>query len=108
MADSVALMNEIWRVLVDGGWLLSVTPSTDGRGAFQDPTHCSWWNENSFLYYTHSGYAAYVPEIACRFQRGRLRTVFPSEVHRKMQIPYVWADLTAVKTWRRRPGLIEI
>jgi SAM-dependent methyltransferase len=108
VADSVGLMNEIWRVLVDGGWLLSVTPSTDGRGAFQDPTHCSWWNENSFLYYTSLGYAAYVPEIGCRFQRGRLKTVFPSDVHRRMKIPYVWADLTAVKTWKRRPGLVEI
>jgi O-antigen biosynthesis protein len=33
-------MSEIWRCLKPGGWLLSCTPSTDGRGAFQDPTHC--------------------------------------------------------------------
>lgn len=29
-----------------------LVPSTDGRGAFQDPTHISFWNANSFLYYS--------------------------------------------------------
>ncbi len=33
--------------LYDEGWFLSQTPSTDGRGAFQDPTHVSMWNSNS-------------------------------------------------------------
>jgi O-antigen biosynthesis protein len=37
--------------LVPGGWLLAATPSTDVRGAFQDPTNCSFWNvPNSFWY----------------------------------------------------------
>ena len=48
----VGMMNEIYRVLAPGGWLISRTPSTDGRGAYQDPTHCSFWNPNSFWYYT--------------------------------------------------------
>ena len=30
----------------------ALTPSTDGRGAFQDPTHVSFYNENSFWYFT--------------------------------------------------------
>ena len=38
VADKVALFNELYRVLAPGGLLLSETPSTDGRGAFQDPT----------------------------------------------------------------------
>ena len=105
--DSVALMNEIYRVLADGGWLLSLTPSTDGRGAFQDPTHVSFFNENSFFYYTNRFYAAYVSAIACRFQAVRLKTDFPSQFHRDHKIPYVYADLAAVKSWRRRPGLVE-
>ena len=47
----VELMNAIYRALVPGGWVLAATPSTDGRGAFQDPTHCSFWNvPNSFWY----------------------------------------------------------
>ena len=37
VADKVALINELHRLLAPGGLLLSTTPSTDGRGAFQDP-----------------------------------------------------------------------
>ena len=52
----VPLMDEIWRVLKPGGVLESITPSTDGRGAFQDPTHKSFWNANSWAYYSHPQY----------------------------------------------------
>ena len=55
VADVRLLMSEIHRVLAPGGMLISRTPSTDGRGAFQDPTHVSFWNENSFWYYTREG-----------------------------------------------------
>ncbi len=101
------LMNEIYRVLVPGGWLLSRTPSTDGRGAFQDPTHVSFWNENSFWYYTRRAQAQYVPAIRCRFQATRVWTEFPTAWHRQHQIPYVYADLCALKG-QRQPGLQEI
>ena len=37
----VPIMNEIWRVLAPDGMALTLTPSTDGRGAWQDPTHLS-------------------------------------------------------------------
>ena len=45
------LIEEIYRVLKPGGLFTSMTPSTDGRGAFQDPTHVSFWNRNSWLYF---------------------------------------------------------
>lgn len=48
----VGVMEDIWRVLKPGGVFESSTPSTDGRGAFQDPTHVSFWNRNSWLYYS--------------------------------------------------------
>lgn len=47
----IEMINEIWRVLKLGGECEVMVPSTDGRGAAQDPTHVSFWNENSFLYY---------------------------------------------------------
>lgn len=53
---TVDQIEEIWRVLKHGGMLYHLTPSTDGRGAFQDPTHVSYWNINSWLYYTHPAY----------------------------------------------------
>lgn len=48
----VPTMEEIWRVLKPDGIFESSTPSTDGRGAFQDPTHVSFWNRNSWFYYS--------------------------------------------------------
>jgi hypothetical protein len=36
---------------VPGGTAEIVVPTTDGPGAFQDPTHVSFWNRRSFLYY---------------------------------------------------------
>lgn len=47
-------MSEIWRVLKDEGLVDILVPSTDGRGAFQDGTHVSFWNENSFGYWVNS------------------------------------------------------
>ena len=104
---TVGMMNEIYRVLVPGGWLISRTPSTDGRGAFQDPTHCSFWNLNSFWYYTRREQAQYVAGITCRFQATRLWQAFPSDWHRTHNIPYVYADLVALKG-QRQPGVTEI
>jgi predicted SAM-dependent methyltransferase len=44
-------MNEAYRVLKHGGRLDLVVPTTDGRGAFQDPTHQSWWTPNDLFYF---------------------------------------------------------
>jgi SAM-dependent methyltransferase len=97
VADKVALINEIHRLLAPGGLLLSMTPSTDGRGAFQDPTHVAFYNENSFWYYTEAKYQAFVPEITARFQSSRLFTGFPTEWHQRHNVPYVTANLIALK-----------
>ena len=103
----VAVMNDIYRILAPGGWIMSGTPSTDGRGAYQDPTHVNFMNENSFWYYTNRDYSKYVPEIKCRFQAVRLWTEMPGEFHRKHNIPYVFADLVALKG-QRQAGLCLI
>jgi len=56
IGKTVQVITEIWRVLKHGGRFDSFTPSTDGRGAFMDPTHVSFWNANSWLYYTNEAY----------------------------------------------------
>jgi hypothetical protein len=91
--DKIQLMNEIHRVLAPGGMLLSLTPSTDGRGAFCDPTHTAFYNELSFRYYSDPEYAKYVPEITARFRQSRLVTYFPDPWHEANQVPYVCANL---------------
>ncbi len=51
IGKTIFVINEIWRVLKPGGTFEHITPSTDGRGAFQDPTHKSFWNINSWFYF---------------------------------------------------------
>lgn len=51
LPDRIHTMNEIWRICKDKACVDIRVPSTDGRGAFQDPTHVSFWNANSFQYY---------------------------------------------------------
>jgi len=63
--DPIHAMNETWRVLKMGGEISIWVPSTDGRGAFQDPTHVSYWNPNTFLYYSanHPEYHDIYPHL---------------------------------------------
>jgi len=66
--DSIHTMNEAWRVLGHGGMLELWVPSTDGRGAFQDPTHVSFWNRNSLFYYSKKFQGSLYPGlIKCDF-----------------------------------------
>ena len=55
---TIFVVEEIFRVLKPGGKLEHFTPSTDGRGAFQDPTHRSFWNINTWLYFMNDEYRA--------------------------------------------------
>jgi SAM-dependent methyltransferase len=103
----VGVMNEIYRILAPGGWLLSATPSTDGRGAFQDPTHCSFWNPNSFWYYTRAQQKQQLSGVNVRFQSTRLWQEFPSDWHKQNDILYVYADLVALKG-QRQPGQVLV
>lgn len=110
LKDPITTMKEIHRILAPGGMLLSNTPSTDGRGAFQDPTHVSFWNVNSFWYYTKAQTAAYINRPV-RFQAVRVRDYFPSEWHVQNKINYVLAHLVALKggdEWQYAPGTVEI
>jgi SAM-dependent methyltransferase len=49
--DGMQAMKEIWRVCEDNALVDILVPSTDGRGAWQDLTHKSFWNNNSFGYW---------------------------------------------------------
>lgn len=48
----VGVLTEVYRVLKPGGVLKARIPTTDGPGAWQDPTHITYWNMNTFLYFT--------------------------------------------------------
>lgn len=103
LRDPIKSMREIHRVLAHGGWAMIEVPSTDGRGAFQDPTHVSFWNEHSFWYYTNKQKADFIRNYDIRFQTYRLNT-WEMAPH----IPVVTAWLTAIKDEERFPGILGI
>lgn len=103
LRDPLHTMRECYRVLAPGGWIFAQVPSTDGRGAFQDPTHRSFWNENSFLYYTHRQWAQY-SGTPVRFQAARAYTTEKDA----RQVCWTIAHLISLKDGYRPPGLIEI
>lgn len=109
----VRVMNKFYDLLVPGGWIISATPSVDdgsggpGRGAFQDPSHRSWWSENNFLYFTNQRFAMLLDGYCGRFQQVRLWTTYPSDWHKQHVVPYVYSDLCALKN-QRQPGMSAI
>ena len=103
LKDPIKTMREIHRVLAHGGWVFIEVPSTDGRGAWQDPTHVSFWNEHSFWYYTDWTKAQYIRNKDIRFQTYRLDT-WEMAPH----IPVVSAWMVAIKDKQRLPGELNI
>jgi len=100
MKDPIHTMNEAYRVLAHGGMFLIDVPSTDGKGAFCDPTHVSFWNDRSFRYYTEAAMRRYLePECKCSFQISLLENIMKYD-----NLPYVRAHLIAVKEGSRIMG----
>jgi len=109
LKDPIKTMSEIHRVLAHGGWAFIEVPSTDGRGAFQDPTHVSYWNQNSFLYYTDAYLAQFIRNKTIRFQEFRKETWFPNEWLRNLNVCVTTAWLVAVKEGGQRlPHVLKI
>ena len=92
LSNPIQTMKELWRCLSPKGWVLIDVPSTDGRGAFQDPTHVSFWNSNSFWYYTKKTQAQYI-DTPVKFQLNRILDYYPSDFHKLHKIVYTKAHL---------------
>ena len=101
--EPLNVMRELYRTLVPGGWLLCSVPSTDGRGAWQDPRHVSFWNENSFLYYTNRQWSQHI-NTPVKFQSVRLYTTEKDA----NAVSWVIAHLVSLKDNYRPPGELYI
>jgi glycosyltransferase involved in cell wall biosynthesis len=94
LVDPVRTMNEAHRVLAHGGFFIIDVPSTNGVGAWCDPTHKSFWNRRSFRYYTEASVRRYIePMCTASFQALKLADVLKWNE----QVPYVQAHLIALK-----------
>jgi ubiquinone/menaquinone biosynthesis C-methylase UbiE len=96
LPDKIHTLNEAYRVLKTRGILHMIVPTTDGRGAWQDPTHCSYWNPNS-LFYLEDGNAHNIRFANAYGMRHRFKIL--SEWHKEFP-DKVWklsAELRAVK-----------
>jgi SAM-dependent methyltransferase len=104
LKDPIKTMREIHRVLAHGGWAFIEVPSTEGNGAWCDPTHVSFWNEDSFPYYTKQSKAQFIRNKDIRFMSLRLETNWWEGT----KIAVVNTHLVALKEGPRFPGPVEI
>jgi glycosyltransferase involved in cell wall biosynthesis len=104
MPRRAAFFNECHRVLTHAGLIFTQTPSTDGRGGYQDPSATAFYNENSFMYLTQADLRPALPGLDARLQVSYLSTSFPTQAHADRLIPYVEANLLAVKDGPRQGG----
>lgn len=88
----ISVMEEIHRALKPGGKFWSMTPSTDGRGAFQNPKHRSFWNLNTWFYFMDDAYRK-LYGIKAKFE-GECYNVNGNKIQK---IILVCCDLIAVK-----------
>jgi glycosyltransferase involved in cell wall biosynthesis len=92
LKDPIQTMKELYRCLAPNGFVLINVPNTDGRGAFQDPTHVSFWNSNSFWYYTKAAQAQFI-NTPVKFKLARIDNYYPSDFHQLHLINYTRAHL---------------
>lgn len=97
LPDRIQTMNEIWRICKPNGKVDIFVPSTDGRGAFQDPTHVSYWNINSFMYYAVE-FPAYLELCRSYGFKGAFSLVQLEHQESPGQVLHVRAILKAVKS----------
>lgn len=100
--DRLHTMNEIWRICHDGALVDIRVPSTDGRGAFQDPTHVSFWNRNSFYYYCIE-YPAFLSLCQKYGFKGCFKLLELEDVQQSDKVVHVHVRLQAVKPWAAEP-----
>jgi SAM-dependent methyltransferase len=98
LPDTIHFFNEAFRVLAPGGLLLIEVPSSNGLGAFSDPTHIKFFNQLSFEYYTNEQYARFIrPQYKGRFQRSRIAEFnWDSEFG---PVPIVSVQMICLKGW---------
>ncbi len=100
---AIELINDIYRVLLPGGWLCLKCPHTSSRIAAL-PANKSFWNEEVVDCFCRAETAKkQLPSYRGRFQSVRCWTTCHTEADKARNLPSVFADLYALKG-QRSPG----
>lgn len=97
-------MNEIFRVLVPGGYALFIFPDYPGRDAFSDPTHVNYLTSSSVNYFVGNSCPPYYAGIETNFEK---------ILNNKLRFWRPWvndnneADLPYSLTFRRKLSLLK-
>ncbi|HUS88459.1 MAG TPA: class I SAM-dependent methyltransferase [Desulfosporosinus sp.] len=109
LGKTIGAIEEIFRVLKPDGFFEHSTPSTDGRGAFMDPTHLSFWNINSWLYFCNPGWNIY--NIKARFGVIKLEDKVTDEVLNIVHthgLMYAIKESVGLKSWSEINGWFSL
>jgi spore maturation protein CgeB len=106
LPDRIHTMNEIWRICKPNAVVDIRVPSTDGRGAFQDPTHVSYWNANSFKYYCIE-FPPYLDLCHKYGFNGQFSLNSLESIEAEENVIHVHAILTAVKPDKLSTSFLE-
>jgi spore maturation protein CgeB len=106
LPDRLHTMNEMWRIGKPEAIVDILVPSTDGRGAFQDPTHVSFWNINSFKYYSIE-FPEYLNLCKSYGFQGEYKLVSLSQEETGDGVLHVRAILQVIKHNNKNQGYLE-
>jgi hypothetical protein len=96
-------MNEIWRVLVDGGRFYAVTPVAPSLEAFSDPTHVNYVTEHTHDYFCGEQPAGRAYGFIGRFDLRRAeRALLPEDFEADARLTWIRAAKKAVRRARGR------
>jgi len=76
----VPLMEELWRISKKGGKIRIEVPYFRYEGAFRDPTHCRFFSEYSFEYFSEGYEYAYYSRARFRVKKVELRTTSKTRI----------------------------
>ena len=87
LPDTVRVMEEIWRVSKAGAKLHIKVPHYKSSNAFKDPTHKSFFTEDSFEYFDSGKISWY---SKAKFKVANVRKIYQYHIEKYIRRPLPW------------------